>query len=89
MIPSPSHSILIVRILGFWLFPYKMFFKEDGGIAERLANLLMIMFLCSHKTNMRFLIAAIVSIKFTSLFVSFYRMRLDFVGYVCYYIGYR
>lgn len=68
VIPSPSHSILIVRILGFWLFPYKMFFSDDGGIADRLANLLIVMFLCSHKINMRFLTAVIVSMKFTSLF---------------------
>lgn len=68
VIPNPSHSILIVRILGFWLFPYKMFFNDDGGMAERLANLLMVMFLCSHKINMRFLTAVIVSMRFTSLF---------------------
>ena len=68
VIPNPSHSSLIVRILGFWLFPYKMFFSDDGGIAERLANLLIVIFRYSHKINMRFLTAVTVSIKFTSLF---------------------
>lgn len=68
VIPSPSQSILIVRILGFWLFPYKIFFNDDGGIAERLANLLIVIFRCSHKINIRFLTAVTVSMKLTSLF---------------------
>ena len=58
----------LIRYMQFWLFPYKMFFNDDGGMAERLANLLMVMFLCSHKINMRFLTAVIVSMRFTSLF---------------------
>jgi hypothetical protein len=39
VISSPSHIFLIVISLGSLLFPYKIFFTDDGGSAERVASL--------------------------------------------------
>ena len=51
VMPSPSHSILIVMSLGFLLFPYKIFLMDEGGSAQRVASLLIVIFRSPQSCN--------------------------------------
>lgn len=87
VMPSPSHSILIVISFGFLLFPYRMFFTEDGGSALRLASLFIVMFLSAQSCWILFWTVCIIfSMYRTPLFFSLgYPKAIDNVGYTCYY----
>ena len=61
VISRPSHIFLTVRILGSLLFPYRMFFTDDGGKAETVANLLIVILRSAHKCKIRSLIAHTIS----------------------------
>ena len=78
----------MVRSLGFWLFPYRMFFTLDGGTADRVASLLMLMPRSSHSSKMRSRTAVTVSIAahppIAWLGIA-YPISVDNVGYACYY----
>lgn len=62
VIPNPSHIILMVSSFGFWLFPYKIFFTDEGDNADRLASMLMERLRSSQSWRIRFLTAAMVLI---------------------------
>jgi hypothetical protein len=63
VIPTPSHIILIVSILGFLLLPYKIFFTDEGGSADKFASLFMLILRSSHSCSIRLRIAVTVSIQ--------------------------
>lgn len=48
-ISKPSQIFLIVKILGSLLLPYKIFLIEEGGRADRVASLLMVIFRSEQK----------------------------------------
>lgn len=62
VISKPSHIFLIVKILGSLLLPYKIFLIEDGGTADSVASLLIVISCSAHKCRILSLIAEIVSI---------------------------
>ena len=62
VISNPSQIFLIVRIFGSLLLPYRMFLIEDGGRADNVASLLMVIFRSEHRCKIRSRIAEIVSI---------------------------
>ena len=66
---NPSQIFLMVEILGSLLLPYKIFFTEDGDMADNVARLLMVMLRSAHNRKMRSLIAVTVSIKIHLLFI--------------------
>ena len=88
VISKPSQIFLMVKILGSLLLPYKIFLIEDGGNADNVASLLMVILRLEHKCKIRSLIAETVSIVVTYLFSTAYKILLEKVGYPCYYIGY-
>lgn len=87
VISKPSHIILIVSSFGFLLFPYKIFFTDDGGRAQMLANLFIDIFLSPQSCKIRFLTADIVFIPISPIILIKigYKNLLLFIGYVCYY----
>ena len=48
VIPKQSQMILIVKSLGFLLLPYKIAFTEDGGKAQIVASLFMVILRSPH-----------------------------------------
>ena len=62
VISNPSHIFLMVRILGSWLLPYRIFFTEDGGTADKVASLLMVIWRSAHKCKILSRMADTVSI---------------------------
>ena len=87
VMPKPSHIILMVRSFGFWLLPYSMFLMLDGGNAQMVASLLMLMSFLPHNSRILFLTAVTVSINkpLPNYFLLAYTIWIDFIGYVCYY----
>ena len=61
VISNPSQIFLMVRIFGSLLLPYKMFLTDDGGNADKVASLLMVILRSAHKCKTRYLIAETVS----------------------------
>lgn len=57
---SPSHSILIVLIVGLRLRPYKILFSDEGDKPEMVASLLSEIFLSPHKVKILIFIASVV-----------------------------
>ena len=62
--------IFIVNSFGFLLLPYRIAFTDDGGNADILASLFMVIFLSPHSCNILFLTAVTVSTVATSIIVS-------------------
>ena len=60
----PSQIFLMVKIFGSLLLPYRIFLIEDGGRADCVASLLMVIFRSEHKCKIRSRIAEIDSIPF-------------------------
>jgi uncharacterized membrane protein YtjA (UPF0391 family) len=53
--------ILIVKSFGFLLLPYKIAFSDDGGKAQILASLFIVIFRSPHSCRILFLTAVIVT----------------------------
>ena len=86
---NPSQIFLMVRILGSLLLPYRMFLMDDGGSADNVASLLIVIFLSLHRRNILSRIAETVSISYAYFpFSQAYKISLAKVGYPCHYIGY-
>ena len=62
VISSPSQIFLMVRILGSLLLPYKIFLMDDGGRADNVASLLMVILRSEQRCKIRSLIAETVFI---------------------------
>ena len=69
VISNPSHIFLIVRIFGSLLLPYKIFLIEDGGRADNVASLLMVMLRSEQRCKIRSLIAETVFMVRPTFFI--------------------
>lgn len=65
---NPSQIFLIVRILGSLLFPYSIFLMEEGGNADNVASLLIVIFRSAHRCNILSRIAERVSMLCPTFF---------------------
>ena len=76
VISKPSHIFLIVRIFGSLLLPYRMFFTEEGGKADKVASLLIVMLRSAHKRKILSLIAPTVFMLSPTLFSKHIKFHL-------------
>ena len=60
---NQSQIFLIVRILGSLLLPYSIFFIEDGGSADNVESLFIVILRSEHRRKILSRIAETVSIS--------------------------